>query len=1199
MRNSPKLFLFSLVLILAMLSPVSGQNDDEVSSGILDVGNGFYKVFVDAATGMYTASTDVQHPAGSGLSVLYDGDSGQPATSFNTLRSYTSQTDYVQRESTSREGFASISLSLFTPRSQVIEGNAIRTRYVLNPTSADSQARDALEIIQDIRVIGTNQRDSAVQVTTRVTNMGSDPLRIGVRYLWDFEIGLDDGPGFSTQNPNSANINEEVEYFAPPFSYFQIQDNDLNNPSPILSVLGTVNSQGSFNPPATRPSLLRNACWIDASESAFEYTINPSRDINTVNSDCRGANGGDGAVMYYFGHDSETAYEIRDSDTVTISAYIFLNPPAPTDTLDSDGDGLLDSWETHGIDFDNDGTVDLKIDGLNPMRKDILVYYDWTEYKDGDNTVSNAPLDASLAKVVQAFADAPVTNLDGSQGITLHFRKGTAVSEGDDRLLGSWSGWFYSWQEFADIKAASFPAEYWPFYHYMIFATKHAPNGSSGRSRNGGDFSAGASDFFVTIGSWNLPESQKVLVESSTIMHELGHNLGLGHGGVHITTDAHNNKTVYASHANGKPNHLSIMSYSFQTQGIPTSDGAIIDYSRFNGVDLPMLNETALSESTWVGAMTTTDGTSTLTNPNLAGYSLRYYCPTSRNEFELKQIGVDKAVDWNCDEVFAETPISANIDGSENTRHTTENEWDNIIYSGGAIGGLGSALDLPLITDTRLAPEPTLQQYQALLNNVFIGFDTGLVVNGDFEVPEDVEVNGLIRIADNTFLHGWVLVDGDVEVVSAAIWQPASGQRSLDLSGSSAGTIQQNIPTEIGQTYELRFAFSGYPSPTPREKSMRVEISGQPESFPFSVDSSSFMPENMNWEYKTITFTAVDTITVITFRSEIETNTGPLIDDVSVSLVPGETQTGACIADILLANELSDAIMAANAGTGCANIRLNADIPLGELLPPFPGEFGDNAFPIVTSAITIDGNGFTISRVNATADFRFFEVNGRNGNQGNLTLKNMRLSGGNMPDSGAVLVDGSNGGSAFISIDNVAFSGNRSNGNGGALTLLSFGGGQTNAVIANSAFTDNHGVFGGAIYIGGFDNGNATTQITNTVFDLNTSADAGGAIYNNGQGDGGNARLTVEDSRFSGNQAGGAGGGIINMARRSGNAALIITGSSFLDNIGRLGNAISNDGSENGAAQLEVDGIAAAGTDLTCFNSDASGVVVRDETCGE
>src|SRR5690606_28133624 len=161
---------------------------------------------------MYTASTDVQHPAGSGLSVLYDGDSGQPATSFNTLRSYTSMTDYVQRESASLDGFESRNLSQFTARSKVIEGNAIRTRYVLNPTTTGSQAKDALEIIQDIRVTGTNQRDSAVQVTTRVTNMGQDPLKIGVRYLWDFEIGLDDGPGFSTQNPASENIDEEMEY---------------------------------------------------------------------------------------------------------------------------------------------------------------------------------------------------------------------------------------------------------------------------------------------------------------------------------------------------------------------------------------------------------------------------------------------------------------------------------------------------------------------------------------------------------------------------------------------------------------------------------------------------------------------------------------------------------------------------------------------------------------------------------------------------------------------------------------------------------------------------------------------------------------------------------------------------------------------------------------------------------------------------
>ena len=53
--------------------------------------------------------------------------------------------------------------------------------------------------------------------------------------------------------------------------------------------------------------------------------------------------------------------------------------------------------------------------------------------------------------------------------------------------------------------------------------------------------------------------------QSGTFMHELGHVLGLGHGG--------------DSGINLKPNYLSVMSYAFQL-GIPTSSGSRIDYSR-------------------------------------------------------------------------------------------------------------------------------------------------------------------------------------------------------------------------------------------------------------------------------------------------------------------------------------------------------------------------------------------------------------------------------------------------------------------------------------------------------------------------------------------------------------------------------------------------------------------------------------------
>jgi hypothetical protein len=55
--------------------------------------------------------------------------------------------------------------------------------------------------------------------------------------------------------------------------------------------------------------------------------------------------------------------------------------------LDSDQDGLLDHWETAGIDMDQDGIVDLNLSamGANPTKRDYFVQIDWL----GDLTASS------------------------------------------------------------------------------------------------------------------------------------------------------------------------------------------------------------------------------------------------------------------------------------------------------------------------------------------------------------------------------------------------------------------------------------------------------------------------------------------------------------------------------------------------------------------------------------------------------------------------------------------------------------------------------------------------------------------------------------------------------------------------------------------------------------------------------------------
>lgn len=87
--------------------------------------------------------------------------------------------------------------------------------------------------------------------------------------------------------------------------------------------------------------------------------------------------------------------------------------------------------------------------------------------------------------------------------------------------------------------------------------------------------------------SWHAAGS--VRDQSGTLMHELGHALGLAHRG--------------RDDVNHAPNYLSAMSYFFQ-QGIPRAGapGSVLDYSR---TALPTLDERLLNENNGVGGPST------------------------------------------------------------------------------------------------------------------------------------------------------------------------------------------------------------------------------------------------------------------------------------------------------------------------------------------------------------------------------------------------------------------------------------------------------------------------------------------------------------------------------------------------------------------------------------------------------------------
>ncbi len=329
---------------------------------------------------------------------------------------------------------------------------------------------------------------------------------------------------------------------------------------------------------------------------------------------------------------------------------------------DTDGDSLPDSWETNGYDANGDGYVDVDLPamGASPRRKDLFVEMDYMSGR----LASTAALD----RIVGVYAAAPVSNPDGSTGITLHLDAGSARGSAYD--LGGGNQVTYdsnlspALRQTTDIKSANFDSDRAGVFYYMLWADDYDSSCSSGYA-----FQIPGDTFIVTMGPrcrWSPTENMNV----GTFVHEFGHTLGLKHGG----TD----------HVNNKPNYLSVMNYLFQFNGVPRVSGG--GYFGYSSVAPPSLDESRLSESSGLG----TTAVST--------WRTSWYCPDG-STIRTSTGGADKGLDWNCDGDTNDTG-AWNIN-ADNTRSvlSAQNNWASLTFGGGAVGGGGS-------TDARRALVP-------------------------------------------------------------------------------------------------------------------------------------------------------------------------------------------------------------------------------------------------------------------------------------------------------------------------------------------------------------------------------------------------------------------------------------------------------------------------------------------------------------
>jgi hypothetical protein len=282
--------------VVAMLV-LAGRAEAE----ILRAGNGIYTVDVDDATSQYTVTTGPSHPLGEGLNVLF-GD-GTPDTSFDSLRSYTSGTDYKLFE-------------IPTKSTVPLGTTGFQTTYTLS----EPEEPDDLSVVRTVRADGSGFADSRVEVTTVVTNTGTEPERIGERYLWDYQIDEDNGPTFQQDEPVGPVLLTEQAFPSPAFGYYTIEDNDVSPAPPTFDVLGTVT--GPPGSEAVPPTLLVNASWPESEATVFDYAIEPGRDVSSAEG---GTN--DNAVLYYWGDTEADAPTIAPGASYRVSASMYLTRP--------------------------------------------------------------------------------------------------------------------------------------------------------------------------------------------------------------------------------------------------------------------------------------------------------------------------------------------------------------------------------------------------------------------------------------------------------------------------------------------------------------------------------------------------------------------------------------------------------------------------------------------------------------------------------------------------------------------------------------------------------------------------------------------------------------------------------------------------------------------------------------------------------
>ncbi len=357
------------------------------------------------------------------------------------------------------------------------------------------------------------------------------------------------------------------------------------------------------------------------------------------------------------------------------------------DETDTDGDGLPDVWEMYGITYEGE-FLDLPAMGADPNRKDIFVEIDYQSNFD----LSNMQLFFDMVSAqydkheINLHIDAGFSSIDYVTGEIWGNMTGSNPISGTVWINSMESVPIITWKKFINDNFNNIPIRSLVFRHCIfgedIVWDMTTEGQVTGKACLPGQYMFIAYGSFFNKLSYNN-EYQRNYDIALTFMHELGHTLGLHHGGI--------DETGQGDNTNNKPNYLSIMNYSFNSGGLRLfyenggGHNFDLDAMNYSEYDLPALNEWKLNEN---------DG---IDPNNITSKSIGSSWYINGNKIEGTEPISKAKVDFNGDNRY-EDHIVADINNDHllTTLKATTKDWDHLIIKTNMIGQYGTDLNIVL-----------------------------------------------------------------------------------------------------------------------------------------------------------------------------------------------------------------------------------------------------------------------------------------------------------------------------------------------------------------------------------------------------------------------------------------------------------------------------------------------------------------------